>query len=328
MLGSNVIGTGEAPAEIFAYLVDRNTRQKHALHEGVNIVGRVNADIQISEATLSRSHAKLTVTSGTIYVEDLGSSNGTKIGNDRLVPGVSTPVEHGTKIRFGMWRTLVQVAALGEAYDDVDNDATAMGGQSYAPPAPVTPPSYEEASQKNVALSYIFGSAPSEAAQDSAPSPFAEPDEEPEPVIGLAAYAPPPANLFGNIQDAEPTPPATPLYDYDATAPPAAESAWVIHGTLLCQEGIAPNIHVMDGPISIGRKVGNDVVLTQDSFVSGRHAILRHDAEGTFLIDIGSTNGTVVNGMRLEPNRPQMLFDGDEVQIGKSRFLFQAKTGA
>lgn len=146
--------------------------------------------------------------------------------------------------------------------------------------------------------------------------------------MGLAAFEQAPANLFGNIQEAPPTPPATPLYDYDAPAPQPLESAWVIHGTLLCQEGIAPNIHVMDGPISIGRKVGNDVVLAQDSFVSGRHAILRHDPEGTFLIDIGSTNGTVVNGMRLDANRPQMLFDGDEIVIGKNRFLFQTTTGA
>ncbi len=53
--------------------------------------------------------------------------------------------------------------------------------------------------------------------------------------------------------------------------------------------------------------------------VSRRHAAIRQSEEESKLElwDLGSSNGTYVNGMRLQPHRPQRLRDGDEVRFGQ-----------
>src|SRR5262249_13447276 len=55
----------------------------------------------------------------------------------------------------------------------------------------------------------------------------------------------------------------------------------------------------------------------QDMTVSRRHAKVRMDARGLVtLIDEGSTNGTFVNGSRLEAGRPVAVEEGDRIQFG------------
>ena len=77
--------------------------------------------------------------------------------------------------------------------------------------------------------------------------------------------------------------------------------------------------------ISIGRDPSNDLVLS-DSMVSRRHAILEQRDEDYILRDNNSSNGTMVNGDRLESE--QALCDGDLVAIGSSRLLFQVGEAA
>jgi hypothetical protein len=75
------------------------------------------------------------------------------------------------------------------------------------------------------------------------------------------------------------------------------------------------------GETSIGRDIGNGVSLAMDTTVSRRHAIITSDGGGFVIRDQGSSNGTFVNGQRVEesPLRP-----GDEVSIGGTRFRFEA----
>ena len=75
---------------------------------------------------------------------------------------------------------------------------------------------------------------------------------------------------------------------------------------------------------TFGRKAENNVVLTGDSYVSGNHAIIVYEGEQFILTDIGSTNGTQVNGKRLEVNNPTVLFEGDAVIMGKTAFIFRS----
>jgi uncharacterized RDD family membrane protein YckC len=72
--------------------------------------------------------------------------------------------------------------------------------------------------------------------------------------------------------------------------------------------------------ISIGRDPSNDLVLS-DSMVSRRHAILEQRDNQYILRDNGSSNGTLVNGDRVQDEKP--LHDGDLVAIGSSLLLFQ-----
>ncbi|MGI4788716.1 MAG: FHA domain-containing protein [Janthinobacterium lividum] len=76
------------------------------------------------------------------------------------------------------------------------------------------------------------------------------------------------------------------------------------------------------GITTFGRRVENTVVLTGDLYVSGNHAQIRADSEVFILTDIGSTNGTLLNGERLKINMPVSLDEGDMIVIGGSTFRF------
>jgi pSer/pThr/pTyr-binding forkhead associated (FHA) protein len=76
----------------------------------------------------------------------------------------------------------------------------------------------------------------------------------------------------------------------------------------------------LDKPtIAIGSHPSNDVVL-DDTTVSRRHATITRTAGGFELADLGSTNGTFVNGGRLR--KPTALKAGDEIKFGSVRFAF------
>ena len=51
--------------------------------------------------------------------------------------------------------------------------------------------------------------------------------------------------------------------------------------------------------------------------VSRDHALLKRSSRAITITDLGSTNGTAVNGVRLAPNSPETLRDGDELRLGK-----------
>jgi hypothetical protein len=77
--------------------------------------------------------------------------------------------------------------------------------------------------------------------------------------------------------------------------------------------------------ITIGRMPTNQIVIPNDSQVSGRHAEIRPDAQGYLFSDLGSVNGTFVNGQRLTSNIPYVLKVGDTVRIGQMTFCFQVR---
>ena len=70
------------------------------------------------------------------------------------------------------------------------------------------------------------------------------------------------------------------------------------------------------GPVVIGRSPGADIVIGDD-FVSGRHARLAPSGDAVVLEDLGSTNGTVLNGQRVTGARS--LREGDTIDIGAVR---------
>jgi hypothetical protein len=88
-------------------------------------------------------------------------------------------------------------------------------------------------------------------------------------------------------------------------------------GTLVTTEG--RRIPVADRPVVIGRLSSCDIPLG-DPQVSRRHAEVRRDPEGFTVFDLGSTNGTVVNG---SPVRERRLADGDELRIGSATIRFE-----
>jgi hypothetical protein len=78
---------------------------------------------------------------------------------------------------------------------------------------------------------------------------------------------------------------------------------------------------------TLGRAASCDVVVDDDS-VSDRHARLAYEAGAWTLTDLGSTNGTAVEGARLEPNVPAPLPYGAALRLGGVRLRFEEAAGA
>jgi hypothetical protein len=74
--------------------------------------------------------------------------------------------------------------------------------------------------------------------------------------------------------------------------------------------------------VTIGRSGQNDVALEGDEFASARHVRIEPRADGIWVLDLGSTNGTFVNGERLE--EPRRLDPGDVVRVGETDLRFEA----
>lgn len=69
----------------------------------------------------------------------------------------------------------------------------------------------------------------------------------------------------------------------------------------------------VDGPIIIGRSPGADIVIGDD-FISSSHARVYPSGDAAIVEDLGSTNGTVVNGKRI--GGPVEVHPGDDIELG------------
>jgi FHA domain len=74
-------------------------------------------------------------------------------------------------------------------------------------------------------------------------------------------------------------------------------------------------------PLTVGRGEQNDVELEGDEFASAEHARFDPRRDGVWVTDVGSTNGTYVNGARIQ--RPRKLAPGDVVRIGETDLRFE-----
>ena len=73
--------------------------------------------------------------------------------------------------------------------------------------------------------------------------------------------------------------------------------------------------------LTVGRGAPNDIRLDDDEFASSHHARIEPRRDGVWVEDIGSTNGTYVNGTRL--GRPQKLAPGDIVRFGETDLRYE-----
>jgi len=72
---------------------------------------------------------------------------------------------------------------------------------------------------------------------------------------------------------------------------------------------------------TIGKAVENDVPLADDAMASHLHAVLERFAAGWCVTDLGSSNGTWVNGERIWASR--RLRHGDEIRVGQTLLIFR-----
>ncbi|MCD4656456.1 MAG: FHA domain-containing protein, partial [Planctomycetes bacterium] len=81
----------------------------------------------------------------------------------------------------------------------------------------------------------------------------------------------------------------------------------------------------LSGKLTVGRHQQNSLVLTGKK-VSTQHAIVDNIADEYFLTDLGSTNGTLLNTRKIEPNNAFKLHHGSVFEIGEHRISFNVPT--
>ncbi|MDH7603023.1 MAG: FHA domain-containing protein [Armatimonadota bacterium] len=223
-----------------AVLVTTDGTREFALHVGQNTVGRQDADVLLTHNTVSRKHAVITVEDSKVYVEDIGSTNGTYVGGSKLNPGQKVELTDGAEIVFGNQTLILKLTTPSEEPSTKEETVTAQ----------------------------------------EAPVECVEIAPEPE------------------TQEAE------------AVAKLISEDGTVSH-TLTRRT------------YSIGRREGNDIVIP-DPYCSGRHAELRIEEDRMEIVDLNSTNGTLVNGVRIEPNNPYEIRIGDQLTFGQTVLKLEA----
>jgi len=76
----------------------------------------------------------------------------------------------------------------------------------------------------------------------------------------------------------------------------------------------------LDVITSLGRDVNNAIVI-DDPFASAEHAVLTYRGNSWYIEDLGSTNGSYINGRRVDGVAP--IGFGDELQIGEVRMRLE-----
>jgi pSer/pThr/pTyr-binding forkhead associated (FHA) protein len=78
-----------------------------------------------------------------------------------------------------------------------------------------------------------------------------------------------------------------------------------------------------DSALRLGRSPDNDLIL-RDPATSGHHARVERRGEQFWIVDLGSTNGTLVNG---EPIQEKELNHGDRITVGQNAVHFSVLGG-
>jgi len=89
-------------------------------------------------------------------------------------------------------------------------------------------------------------------------------------------------------------------------------------GSIFLEDG--RRVEIGEAALVIGRMPECDVALS-DPNVSRRHAEVRRQGTGFVVVDLGSTNGTRVNGAQV---KERLLNNGDEITVGATKIRFEA----
>lgn len=120
--------------------------------------------------------------------------------------------------------------------------------------------------------------------------------------------------------DGQPAPASPPLVGKrTGPAPEVARIRFVILSSgRQAHLGMRGKIHI--GRVDPRRKASPELDLAADggaeAGVSRMHAVVTATTRGISIMDLGSVNGTLVNGYRLEPHLPFALNDGDKLELG------------
>jgi ABC transport system ATP-binding/permease protein len=299
----------------------RTRRSVHQLTAGTTYrIGRdPKSDLVMTDSRVSWRHGELRVDGDGWIVEDLGSTNGTFLGSERLD---RIEIREECVIRLGnpddgaVLRFVPQAAAAPPpAAPPADHPGTALSMP--AAPAPSAPQATPEPAPRHDSESWWQPGAepgpvsppvgiPARPAEPARPEPAAPRDYAPRHGAGA-----PPRDFQSPPPVVAPPPSALP--------PAPVQSASAVQSDMLPSVDRRPTsrMPLPAKALRIGRVPDNDVVLS-DLNVSRHHAELRKSPTGSYeIVDLDSHNGTFVNGQRVTH---QVLSEQDLVSIGSSTF--------
>lgn len=243
--------------------------------------------IRLTERNVSRRHAKLLRANGTIFIEDLGSFNGTRVNGEKIAG--KRQVREGDLIEIGDYDLAVQGMA-----EEAGAEPTATG----SPTAPIAP------------------AAKAESPGDAVTRPVARPANGAAPV---------PVAPSGNGAKREPTA-VIRVADMaaEAAARPVQEIPPEQTPRLVCTstEHGGREFVVDKTVIRMGRTDEDNEIAVDHRSVSRNHAKLARGEDGLWsVIDLQSANGVRVNG---EAYGVAPLRYGDTLELGHVKFRFVA----
>lgn len=105
------------------------------------------------------------------------------------------------------------------------------------------------------------------------------------------------------------------------TDQPVQKQNWLIGQSQSVRD---QSFHVGQRTVTVGRGMGNFIQI-KDENASRKHAQLDGSAQGMTIMDMGSSNGTRVDGHDLESNSPYELGEGNEIEIGDTTFVYRRR---
>jgi ABC-type multidrug transport system ATPase subunit/pSer/pThr/pTyr-binding forkhead associated (FHA) protein len=311
-------------------------RRDLVLPPGEAGVGRApdNA-VVLDDPLVSRHHLRLSWDGAELRVTDLGSSNGTRVGDVELEPRVPRTLLPGETVRIGG----CSLAVVPPPGLDVTLRPPPAGARAAAPP---------DASADAGGTTIVLASAPRLVVTTPAGTVEHPLDRDVltvgrDPTSDIVVDHPAVSRRHATvrrvgdgweIEDAgsanglvrrgsrvarAPLTDGDTLHVLDAVTltfraapglPPAQEGARTL--PLAGRESL-----------TIGRGAGNDVDVPHPT-VSRAHARVLVRDGATFVEDLGSANGTFVDGERLPPGEPRRVEPGSEIRVGPARFVVAA----
>ncbi|GEL72629.1 FHA domain-containing protein [Myxococcus virescens] len=260
------------------------TENEFAITGELKIGRQQGSDILITEGGVSRTHARVFDEGGTVFIEDVGSANGTFVDGQRIMePTALTPQ---SEVLLGDYVLRLKAAAVRGSGARRAAARPAAGGDE---PMPVGDEGGGvRATRAMPSIKKGSGAAKSEPG---------------------AALAKRPA------RPARPAP--------GGGARPAPAGGPVLRGMVGPWAG---QTYPLKGKVIVGRQPPAGIMLDDDS-VSRRHAELEATSSGVTVRDLGSANGTLLNGEPLDQT-PVPLEPGDQLQFGVVEMTFEPEPSA
>src|SRR5436190_18745011 len=92
--------------------------------------------------------------------------------------------------------------------------------------------------------------------------------------------------------------------------------------SIVTPDGKTTPVKLIGPRMALGRSAANELSFPEDNGLSRQHLVFEQDGDGWRVMDVGSKNGTVVNGQRIEC--PTTLNPGDQILAGHLTMIFNA----